>query len=70
MLPLAVQTPAGEALTATARPEVAAAWTSYVPATTAGMGGGLVLRQYNLVAPMEAEGTPVTAEPDAVTGAR
>jgi len=32
--------------------------------------GGLVLRQYNLVAPMEAEGTPVTAEPDAVTGAR
>jgi hypothetical protein len=29
-----------------------------------------VLRQYNLVAPMEAEGTPVTAEPDAVTGAR
>lgn len=35
-----------------------------------GLGGGLVLRQYNLVAPMEAEGTPVTAEPDAVTGAR
>jgi broad specificity phosphatase PhoE len=35
-----------------------------------GRHGGLVLRQYNLVAPMEAEGTPVTAEPDAVTGAR
>jgi broad specificity phosphatase PhoE len=35
-----------------------------------GRHGGLALREYNLVAPMEAEGTPVTAEPDAVTGAR
>jgi len=44
--------------------------TEYAYDRGSGRHGGLVLRQYNLVAPMEAEGTPVTAEPDAVTGAR
>lgn len=35
-----------------------------------GRRGGLVLHSYNVVAPMEIQGTPVTAEPDVVTGAR
>lgn len=33
-------------------------------------GGGLVLERYNFVAPLEAEGAPVTAEPDFSGGAR
>jgi broad specificity phosphatase PhoE len=44
--------------------------TEYAYDRGSGRHGGLVLRNYNLVAPMEAQGTPVTAEPDAVTGAR
>jgi broad specificity phosphatase PhoE len=35
-----------------------------------GQGGGLVLRRYNFVAPLQAEGAEVTAEPDAPMGAR
>jgi broad specificity phosphatase PhoE len=35
-----------------------------------GQGGGLMLRRYNFVAPLQAEGTEVTAEPDAPMGAR
>lgn len=36
----------------------------------AGKDGGLVLQRYNVTAPMEAEATPVTREPDAIAGAR
>jgi broad specificity phosphatase PhoE len=35
-----------------------------------GRNGGLVLRRYNVTAPMEEEATPVTREPDAIAGAR
>ena len=35
-----------------------------------GRHGCLVLRRYNFVAPLEAQGTPVTAEPDAPVAAR
>ncbi|MGK7866198.1 histidine phosphatase family protein [Falsiroseomonas sp. E2-1-a20] len=35
-----------------------------------GHAGGLVLRRYNFVAPLQAEGADVTAEPDAPIGAR
>ncbi|MGG5811493.1 histidine phosphatase family protein [Falsiroseomonas sp. CW058] len=35
-----------------------------------GRSGGLVLRAYNFVAPLEEGGAPVTAEPDAPAGAR
>jgi probable phosphoglycerate mutase len=35
-----------------------------------GNDGGLVLRRYNFVAPLEEEGTPVTAEPDPNAAAR
>ena len=35
-----------------------------------GRGGGLVLQAYNFVVPLQAQGTPVTAEPDAPAGAR
>lgn len=36
----------------------------------AGPRGGLVLKRYNVTAPMEAEATPVTSEPDAIAGSR
>ncbi len=36
----------------------------------AGPDGGLVLARYNFVAPLEAEATPVTSEPDANVAAR
>jgi broad specificity phosphatase PhoE len=35
-----------------------------------GRDGGLVLRQYNLVVPLQQQGAPVTAEPDLPVGAR
>lgn len=35
-----------------------------------GRSGGLVLRRYNVTAPMEKQATPVTAAPDAIAGAR
>jgi len=44
--------------------------TEYAFDPDAGHGGGLVLRAYNFVAPLEREGTPVTDEPDAMAGAR
>src|SRR3954468_5384803 len=37
---------------------------------TRGRDGAPVLRRWNFVAPLEAEGAPVTAEPDAQAGAR
>jgi 2,3-bisphosphoglycerate-dependent phosphoglycerate mutase len=44
--------------------------TEYAFDPAAGHGGGLVLRAYNFVAPLEREGTAVTDEPDAIAGAR
>jgi broad specificity phosphatase PhoE len=44
--------------------------TDYAFDPALGRGGGLALRAYNFVAPLEAEGTPVTDEPDAPAGAR
>jgi broad specificity phosphatase PhoE len=44
--------------------------TEYVFDPSRGRSGGLVLARYNFVAPLEAQGTPVTDEPDAVAGAR
>jgi len=44
--------------------------TEYAFDPACGRNGGLVLRAYNFVAPLEAEGTPVTAAPDAVAGVR
>jgi 2,3-bisphosphoglycerate-dependent phosphoglycerate mutase len=35
-----------------------------------GQSGGLVLKAYNFVAPLQEQGAPVTAEPDAPIGAR
>jgi 2,3-bisphosphoglycerate-dependent phosphoglycerate mutase len=35
-----------------------------------GLGGGLALQRYNVTAPLEEEGAPVTAEPDVSVGAR
>lgn len=35
-----------------------------------GVGGGMSLTRYNFTAPLEEEGTPVTAEPDVSVGAR
>ncbi|GLV29175.1 phosphoglycerate mutase [Sphingobium sp. TomTYG75] len=42
----------------------------YVYDPSHGRNGGLVLRRYNVTAPMEEEETPVTREPDAIAGAR
>lgn len=42
----------------------------YVYDPSHGRNGGLVLRRYNVTAPMEEEATPVTREPDAIAGAR
>ena len=42
----------------------------YVYDRSHGRNGGLVLRCYNVTAPMEEEATPVTREPDAIAGAR
>jgi len=39
--------------------------TRYEFEPSAGKAGKLVLREYNFVAPLEEEGTPVTEEPDA-----
>jgi broad specificity phosphatase PhoE len=44
--------------------------TDYVLDPAAGRNGGLALRVYNFVAPLEAQGTPVTDEPDAPAGVR
>jgi broad specificity phosphatase PhoE len=44
--------------------------TEYVLDPGMGRGGGLALRRYNFVAPLEAEGTPVTEAPDLPAGAR
>ena len=42
----------------------------YIYDPSHGRNGGLVLRRYNVTAPMEEEETPVTREPDAIAGAR
>jgi broad specificity phosphatase PhoE len=44
--------------------------TDYCFDPTLGRGGRLALRSYNFVAPLEAEGAPVTHSPDAPAGAR
>ena len=44
--------------------------TEYAFDASAGAKGGMALRRYNFTAPMEREGTPVTAEPDAGAVAR
>ena len=44
--------------------------TEYDFDSTRGPTGGLVLRRFNFTAPMEREGTPVTAEPDRPVAAR
>ncbi|WP_439596964.1 histidine phosphatase family protein [Falsiroseomonas sp.] len=44
--------------------------TEYAFDAAQGRQGALVLRRYNFVAPLQREGTPVTAEPDAPVGAR
>ncbi|MFT8243831.1 histidine phosphatase family protein [Roseomonas sp. BN140053] len=44
--------------------------TEYRFDATRGANGGLVLHRYNFVAPLEREGTPVTAEPDAPVATR
>lgn len=44
--------------------------TDYALEPTAGRGGKLALQRYNFVAPMQREGTPVTAEPQANVAAR
>ncbi len=43
--------------------------TEYGHDPSEGAGGNLVLRRYNFTAPLEREGTPVTAEPDAKAAA-
>ena len=44
--------------------------TEYAFDPGAGPNGGLVLQRYNFTAPMQREGTPVTAAPDQQAGAR
>ena len=44
--------------------------TEYAFDPARGLHGGLALRRYNFTAPMEREGTPVTAEPDHQVAAR
>ncbi|MDP4024898.1 histidine phosphatase family protein [Methylobacterium sp. NEAU 140] len=44
--------------------------TEYVFAPDARPGGGLALVRYNFVAPLEAQGAPVTSEPDAEAAAQ
>ena len=44
--------------------------TEYVFDPARGRSGGLVLRAYNFVAPLQQQGAPVTGEPDLPGGAR
>ncbi|MCW2380849.1 MULTISPECIES: histidine phosphatase family protein [unclassified Sphingobium] len=44
--------------------------TDYLFDPSAGRDGGLKLQRYNVTAPMQNHATPVTSEPDAITGRR